>query len=181
MDKIIAAIRSDEELEYALTSNVELIFDLSPDINNIKERLTKAHNASKRLFIHLDLATGIGKDESGIIFLKNLGIDGIISTRTNIVKAAKAHGIFSVQRFFIVDSHSISTTLESLKASKADMIEIMPGTVSKVIRSLCITTATPIIAGGLIETENEVYVAITNGAAAVSTGKKELWKIHYCR
>ena len=75
MEKIIAAIRSDEELEYALTSNVELIFDLSPDINNIKERLTKAHNAGKRLFIHLDLATGIGKDESGIIFLKNLGID----------------------------------------------------------------------------------------------------------
>ena len=174
--KVIAATRNGTEFDLACKSGALVIFDLAPDINSLAERLEKAHGAGKRMFIHLDLATGIGKDESGIIFLKKLGIDGIISTRVNIIKAAREHGIFTVQRFFIVDSHSISTTLDALKASKADMIEIMPGTVSKVIRSLCITTATPIIAGGLIENDKEITEAITNGAAAVSTGKKELWK-----
>ena len=174
--KVIAATRNGSEFDAACQSEVNVIFDLAPDLNLLSERLEKAHRNSKKLFIHLDLANGIGKDESGIIFLKKLGIDGIISTRVNIIRTAREHGIFTVQRFFIVDSHSISTTLESLKASKADMIEIMPGTVSKVIRSLCITTSTPIIAGGLIETQAEISEAITNGATAVSTGKKELWK-----
>ena len=174
--KVIAATRNGVEFDAACQSGVRVIFDLAPDLNLLSERLEKAHSTEKKLFIHLDLANGIGKDESGIIFLKKLGIDGIISTRVNIIRTAREHGIFTVQRFFIVDSHSISTTIESLKASKADMIEIMPGTVSKVIRGLCVTTATPIIAGGLIETEAEISEALINGSAAVSTGKKELWK-----
>ena len=174
--KVIAATRNGAEFDLACKSGVSVIFDLAPDINLISERLDKAHKAGKRMFIHIDLAAGIGKDESGILFLKKLGIDGIISTRVNIIKAAREHGIFTVQRFFIVDSHSVDTTLDSLRASKADMIEIMPGTVSKVIRRLCITVDTPIIAGGLIEEREEIDQATVNGATAVSTGKKDLWK-----
>ena len=35
----------------------------------------------------------------------------------------------------------------------------------------------PIVAGGLIETKEEIAEAIISGAEAVSTGKKELWEI----
>lgn len=173
--KIIAATRCQKEFTDALTSGVKVIFDLAPDINDIEEKVKKARLNGKRLFIHLDLATGIGKDESGIVFLKRLGIDGIISTRVNIIRSARENGIFTVQRFFIVDSHSVQTTLEGLKASKADMIEIMPGAVYKVIKALKEKIDTPIIAGGLIESATEISEAIRSGATAVSSGKKELW------
>ncbi|MFQ8953550.1 MAG: glycerol-3-phosphate responsive antiterminator [Oscillospiraceae bacterium] len=33
----------------------------------------------------------------------------------------------------------------------------------------------PVIAGGLIETKQEVTAALSANAIAVSTGKKELW------
>ena len=126
--------------------------------------------------MHIDLAEGIGKDEYGIRFVSDLGADGIISTRTNMIKLAKKLGMYTVQRFFIVDSHSVDTTVESAKASKADMIEIMPGTVSKVIRNLKKVLDMPIVAGGLIESWDEINEAIACGATAISVGKKELWE-----
>ena len=84
-------------------------------------------------------------------------------------------GLFTVQRFFIVDSHSIDTTVESLKMSKPDMIEIMPGVAPKIIRQIKEKINITVIAGGLIETKNEVSEALNNGANAISTGKVELW------
>lgn len=173
--KIIAAVRSSEELVSAIDSKVEIIFMLAPNIANLKRQAEIVHKAGKKLFIHLDLAEGIGKDEYGIRFAKEQGIDGIISTRTNIIKLAKKAGVFTVQRFFIVDSHSIDTTVEAVKASKTDMIEIMPGIVSKVIKRLKKEIDMPIVAGGLVETREEINEAAACGAMAISTGKREFW------
>ena len=173
--KIIAAARSREEFSVAVNSRVEIIFMLSPNISEIEYQAESAHKAGKKLFIHLDLAEGIGKDEYGIRFAKDVGVDGIISTRSSIIKLAKKEGMFAIQRFFAVDSQSVSTTLESAKSSKADMIEVMPGTVTKVIKYLKSELNIPIVAGGLIETKEEIKDAISNGATAVSTGRKEFW------
>ena len=174
-NKVIAAVRTEDELIAAAASDVKIVFDLSPDILTLENRVNILHNAGKKYFIHLDLAGGIGKDKSGITFVKKSGVDGIISTRTGIIKIAKESGVFTVQRFFIVDSHSVETTIEALKTSKPQMIEIMPGNVFKVISSLKETVDVPIISGGLIETEKEVVDALKSGAAAVSTGKRSLW------
>ena len=157
--KIFAAVRDKADLATAINSDVEVIFMLAPNIADIKNQASAVHKAGKKLFIHLDLAEGIGKDEYGILFAKEQGVDGIISTRTNIIKMAKRAGVFTVQRFFIVDSHSIETTIDSAKASKADMIEIMPGTISKVIKNLKKELGMPIVAGGLIESQEEINEA----------------------
>lgn len=174
---VIAAVRSSEELDRALMSDCGLIFDLSPDLLTLNEKVSRAHACGKKLFIHLDLATGIGKDRSGIRFAKQTGVDGIISTRVNIIKMAREAGLFTVQRFFVVDSQSVDTTVEGLKASKADMIEVMPGVVIKIIGALKKRVDVPIIAGGLIDTDKEVKDAISAGAMAISTGKEALWSI----
>ncbi|MBO7208275.1 MAG: glycerol-3-phosphate responsive antiterminator [Clostridia bacterium] len=175
-EKIIAAVRSNEELNAAIKSDVGMIFMLAPNIDDISAQARLVHDAGKKFFIHIDLAEGIGKDEYGIRFAKKLGVDGIISTRTNIIKTASRVGVSTVQRFFIVDSHSVDTSIEAAKQSKADMIEIMPGTVAKVIKRMKEKLEMPIVAGGLVETYAEIDEAISCGAAAVSTGKKEFWK-----
>ena len=174
---IIAAVRNSEEFDVALKSKVKIIFDLSPDLLTLTKRAESVHKSGKKLFIHIDLATGIGKDKSGILYAKSMGVDGIISTRVNIIKIARELELFTVQRFFIVDSHSIDTTIEAIKASKADMIEVMPGVVIKTIKKLKEKLNIPIIAGGLVEDIEEVEEALKNGAVSVSTGKKELWKL----
>ncbi len=175
--KIIAAVRTNEDFIKAIKSDVSMIFMLIPNISYIKEQANIAHKAGKKLFIHIDLAEGIGKDEFGIRFAKEQGVDGIISTRANIIKIAKKLDIFALQRFFIVDSQSINTTVETLKSSKADMIEIMPGNNPKAIRRLGEKVDIPIIAGGLIETKEEADEIIKVGAYSVSTGAEELWNL----
>ena len=172
---IIPATRSDEEFLRALITRHPVIFDLAPDLLNINAKVKRAHEAGKRIFIHLDLAKGIGRDESGIRFLGRIGVDGVISTKASLIKIAKEQGLCTVQRFFAVDSQSITTTLEGIRSSKPDMIEIMPGIAPKIVERLRRSTDTPIIAGGLIETEQEVSEMIGAGAFAISTGCSALW------
>lgn len=177
MINIISAIRNETELETAVKSSVDLIFLLAPNIATLNDIVKKVHGAGKKLFIHIDLAEGIGKDKFGILYAGSLGVDGIISTRTSLIKIAHDAGLLTVQRFFIVDTHSVETTVEAAKASKADMIEVMPGILPKVISMLKKRLPVPIVAGGLIETKEEAEAAAKAGAAAVSTGKKELWGV----
>ena len=176
MNKIIAAVRSREDLTVALNSRVSDIFLLKTDIMELSDIVDKAHNAGKRLFVHMDFADGVGKDASGCRYLKCLGVDGIISTRANIIKSARDNGMKTVQRVFIVDSHSIETAADTMQKNIPDMIELMPGIAAKAISFFRDRVTIPVIAGGLIETEEEVSVALISGAAAVSTGKRELWK-----
>ena len=172
---IIAAVRDGDGFLAACESDCEVIFLLSSKISALKEYIEKAHEKGKELFLHLDLAEGVGKDAEGVRFLAALGIDGIISTRVSTVKYAKECGLSCVQRFFMVDSHSVDTALESIRVAHPDMIEIMPGIATKTIKRLSRHVSVPIIAGGLLEEKEELFAALSAGASAISTGKRELW------
>ena len=124
----------------------------------------------------MDLVEGIGKDAAGLEYVREQGADGIISTRAGMIRPAKETGLLTVQRFFMVDSQSVRTAEETLKTTRADMIEVMPGLLPKVIEKLAVSGRTPVIAGGLIETVEEIRAAFAAGASAVSTAKVELWK-----
>ena len=173
--RIIAAARNNEELKYAIKSDVEIIFMLSVNINDIKNQADAVHKSGKKFFVHMDLAEGIGKDAYGVKFAKEQGADGIISTRSNIIKMAKKEGLHTVQRLFAVDSQSVDTIIETASSSKPDMIEIMPGVLPKVVKRLKNELDMPLIAGGLIDSYNEIDELLSAGATAISTGKKEFW------
>lgn len=174
--KIIAAVRTEPELAEALRTAVETVFYLTPSVFTLAPAVEKAHAEGKKLFVHMDLTEGIGKDRAGLQLVKNMHADGIISTRGSMIKMAKEAGLFTVQRFFLVDSHSVATIVETVKAAKPDMLEIMPGVVPKVIARLKNETGVPVIAGGLIDSTLEIEGALAAGAAAVSIGKKEFWR-----
>lgn len=172
---IIAAVKSRDDLERAIGSEVQAIFLLSSNIIDIEALSRLVHSKGKILFIHMDFVDGLSKDAAGVRYLSTKGIDGIISTRSNIIAAAHDAGICCVQRFFMIDSRSVDTALETLRQSKADMIEIMPALAYKSITKIKNNIQIPIIAGGLIETRDEVYKALGSGASMISTGKTELW------
>ena len=175
MREIIAAVRSSQDMEAALKSEVSNIFLLKTDINELAESVKMVHAVGKKLFVHMDFVDGLSKDASGVAYISTKNIDGIISTRSNIINAAKEHKISSVQRFFMIDSRSETTALDSLRQTRPDMIEIMPGVAYKSISKIKSNTNIPIIAGGLIDHKDEIYQALAAGASVVSTGKRELW------
>ncbi len=71
----------------AVLSDTEVLFHLGADIITVGDDIEAAKQNGKFVFIHIDLAYGIGKDKAGIHWLKRLGADGIISTRTQLIRA----------------------------------------------------------------------------------------------
>ena len=172
---IIAAVRSEENYKKAIESSAAAIFMLKAELLSI-ERLI-ALKGGKQVYVHIDIADGIGKDREGLEFLKRAGADGIISTKNHLIALAKEKNLSTVQRFFIIDSVSVSTALEIVSATKPDYAELMPGILPKAVKSFVDKTKTKIIAGGLIESKADVLAALSAGADGVSTGKSELWDL----
>ena len=173
---VAAAVRTEEDFSAALESKVDVIFLLYSSIMTVEAQIDRAHKAGKKALIHMDFAEGIGKDRAGLHFIKLKGADGILTTKTNMIRPAKDIGLVTVQRFFIVDSHSVDTAVESIRIAKPDVVEIMPGVVCKKIREFSDKVRnTPILAGGLIEFKEDVDNAIEAGATAVSTANRQLW------
>ena len=172
---IIAAVR-DNNFSAALESPVDILFYLEARLSTIHQKVRRAHEAGKILFIHIDLADGIGKDREGLQYLAACGADGIISTRGQIIRMAKELKLVTVQRFFALDSQGMDSMQEMLKNTAPHMMEIMPGVIPKAIRHFA-GGSIPVIAGGLIDQKQEVTTALSNGATAISTGCKELWYI----
>lgn len=172
---VIAAVQQ-EGLSKALETPVSIIFHLGVNLINIKNVVTQVHNAGKCIFIHLDLAEGVGKDRAGISYLAQCGVDGVISTKPQLIRYAKEQGLITVQRFFALDSKGMDSIEEMCKTTSPHLMEIMPGVIGKAISRFS-SSNIPIIAGGLIETKSEVTAALRCGATAVSTGKAELWQL----
>lgn len=176
--QVIASVRSDEEMAEALTSKVNVIFLLSGSIVNLQERILLGRRAGKRMFVHLDFIEGIAPDRSGIRYVaQEIQPEGILSTRNHVVGLAKENGLTAIQRVFLIDSTAIRNGLRAIHTSGADAVEIMPGVMPKVIRELTELTELPIIAGGLVRTQEDVYEALRAGALAVSVGNPELWRM----
>lgn len=170
---VIAAI-GDDKWDDALASPAKVLFYLSADIMTVGQRIRQTHDARKLIFVHADLAEGIGKDRAGIHYLAQIGADGVISTRAQLVRFAKEQGMLTVQRFFTLDSKGIDGIADMLKSTGPHLMELMPGIIGKTVSRFS-QGSVPVIAGGLVQTKAEVMDALGCGAAAVSTGQKELW------
>jgi len=170
---IIASVR-EIKFAAALECPADVLFYLDAKLSTVAQRVRQAHEKGKILFVHIDLAEGIGKDKEGLQYLASIGVDGVISTRSQIIRMAKELQLLTVQRFFALDSQGLDSMQEMVKNAVPHMMEIMPGIIPKVIRRFSEGTI-PVIAGGLINQKQEITAALTAGATAISTGCKELW------
>ncbi|WP_093131619.1 glycerol-3-phosphate responsive antiterminator [Salinibacillus kushneri] len=173
---VVPALRNIKDFEKMLESEHEFLVFLETRISQLRSLVKYAHKQKKKVFIHADLVQGLKADEYGIEFLINeVKVDGIISTRGNVITLAKKHRIFAVQRLFVLDSHALEHNLKICNRVKPDCIEVLPGIIPKIIQEVHEQTGIPIIAGGLIRTNQDIEEALGNGAVAVTTSNRDLW------
>lgn len=174
---IIAAVKDEEQLRRALGSDCEIIFLLCGTICNIAGHVQAIHDAGKLALVHLDLVQGLSGKEVAADFIKfQARADGVISTRPTQLRRAKALGLITVLRLFLVDSMSLDNLDKQLETSGAALVEIMPGLMPKVIRQVCHRVRVPVITGGLIADKEDVFAALSAGAMCISTTNEKLWK-----
>lgn len=175
---VIAAVKSYEGVEASLKSDCRVVFILFGTICDIPEIVSRLKEKDKIAMVHVDMIAGLSTKEIAVEFIRNnTKADGIISTKSALVKHAKDLGMLSVQRTFVVDSIALATLKKQVDAFKPDAIEIMPGVMPKVLSIMRKYTTIPLIAGGLLSDKKDVMAAFAAGADAVSATKEEIWYI----
>lgn len=173
---IIAAVKDYEGLDRCIESEGKIVFVLFGDVCNIGIIVKRLKEHGKIAFVHLDLITGLSTKEVAVDFIKQYTeTDGIISTKHALVKRARELGLFTVLRFFVIDSLAIENIKKQVQTAKPDLIEVLPGLMPKVIRQLCSLLPMPIIAGGLISDKEDIMSALSAGAISISTTNPDLW------
>ncbi|GGE16933.1 transcriptional regulator [Marinithermofilum abyssi] len=175
--RVIAALRKEEELASLEGTDPTVCFLLFGEINTAADVVKRVKSMGKQVYLHIDLAQGFGNDRAALRYIRSqVQPDGIVSTRTHLIRSAREEGLFAIQRLFIPDTMSVETGKHLLKQSRADAVEVMPGVVPKwVFETLRDSRDIPIVAGGLIRGEDDIRSAFKNGASAVSVSSRGLW------
>jgi glycerol uptake operon antiterminator len=175
---VIAAVRTRQLLDQALQSPVKTIFLLAGSINDIGEMCRQVRLTGRHCFIHVDLLEGLRADQQGLSFLaRQADPTGILTTKPTCVKWAQSLGLLTVQRIFLLDSTALQEGARHIEACQPDLVEILPGVADKAIRLAAVKFGRPLIAGGLIDTREEVFAALAAGALAISASHPQLWTL----
>jgi glycerol uptake operon antiterminator len=174
---VIAAFRNIENIDINTLNRIYTLFILGGTIFDLPHVIEKAKKHDKLVFVDIDLLKGIGKDASGVRFLaKEIKVDGIITTRSNLIKSIQKEGLVSIQRMFVLDSESLTGGLSVIQKSKPDALEILPGMIlPKVMGKIRMSVSIPVIAGGLITSEEEIHELLSSGAVGISTSSSSLF------
>lgn len=173
---IIAAINDEEKINKAIDSPCKAVFLLTGSILSLANIVHTLQENDKLVYVHMDLMEGLSKDIAAMKFIiKQVKPDGIITTKTNLVKAGRESGIFTIQRLFILDSMALDSGIESIKRIRPNAVEILPGIMPKIVKKIHNETRTPIITGGLIKDKEDVIESLSSGAIAISSSSEKVW------
>ena len=171
---VIPAVKEPETLDRALCHDGAAVFLLCGDILNIGELVDRVHRAGKQAVIHADLIAGLAPKEIAVDYLRRCGADGIISTRQSFIRRAKELGLAAILRVFLLDSIALES-LDKIPPNLPDCLDLLPGTMPKILRRVCATAKVPVLAGGLIADKEDVMAALEAGITAISTTNQAVW------
>ncbi len=177
---VIPSLRREELLPVLGASKARVVLVSSGTIFTIAATCRALTEKDKLVFVHIDLIGGLGRDQAGVRFLKEVGACGIVTPHASLVAAARKEGLVAVHRLFALDSPSLETGIKVLAQSRPDFIEVLPGAVLPQVASfLRQHFRQPLIAAGLIRKPEEVAAALRAGAVAVDTSAEELWDLTF--
>lgn len=160
----------------AIKSGSPLVILLDADLDLCMNDEFRSAVRVKPIYLHADLMKGIAADREGLRFLaRTVGVHGVVSTRSHIVRLAKSVGLACVQRTFLIDTQSLESSIETIAKNPPDAVEFMPALAAPIIPELKERLDLPIILAGLLRSEEDVRRAFDSGADAVSMSRSELW------
>ena len=68
---------------------------------------------------------------------RNTEADGIISTKSALIKKGRELELFTILRYFLLDSMAYENIRQQQHTVKPDFIEVLPGVMPKVIEKVC--------------------------------------------
>ena len=176
---IIAAVKNMDDLKICCSlEDIRVVFILFGDVCSIDRIVKRVKDAGKVAMVHVDLISGLSPKEISVEYLQeHTEADGIISTKPSLIKKAKELGMYTVLRYFLLDSMAFENIRQQQHMIKPDFIEVLPGVMPKIIAQISHSVKVPIIAGGLITDKEDVMGALSAGAMAVSSTNHKVWNM----
>lgn len=176
INQLIPAITNIKDLEYFLTLDHPKCVVMSIHVSMLKRVIERIKAQNKIVWLHLDLIPGLSSDEHGAEYaIQFLGVDGIVSTKTNAIKAAKKKKVTAIFRIFLIDSASMDKSLIRVAEINPDYVEFLPALAHKILPMIKDRLHVPVIGGGLIQTQSDIEDCYTSGMVAVTVSKTNLW------
>lgn len=176
---VIPVISDFKAFEKFLLTNISWCILMDFHINHMEEAISKIHQYNKHCFVHMDMIHGIASDEYGTQFIcQRLKTDGIISIKPKVIEMAKKNHKLAVLRLFMIDTRSIEKGCAMANKLKPDFLEVLPATTKNGIYRIKQQTNIPVIAGGLLESINDIEVCLKQGAQAVTSSSLSLCISH---
>ena len=173
---VAAALKSNQDMQVALESEALLLFMLKGDAFQLAPFIVEAHQRGKGVVVHVDLISGVGKDRIGIQYLRQICVDAIITTRSQLISVGRAEGLVTIQRLLLLDDSALETGVRTITRAAPDIVEVLPGIifpdVAPMLRQLL---PGPFVAGGFIRTAADVARIRAAGGILSSSSTYELW------
>ncbi len=172
-DPVIASVKDRAALDDVLASDRGVVFVLFGSVLDIAEVVQQAKDAGKTVLVDVDLLDGFSSREVVVTWLAaNTRADGVLSTKSNLVRAARRAGLVAVQRFFLVDSFSYHQLPASWSTGRD---RDPPGLHAPRDHVAACGHRRPVIAGGLVCDKADVVAALGAGAVAVASSNRDVW------
>ncbi len=173
---VIPEIKNNEWLEALKESDSDIAYVLYGDICTIADIVERVRESGKRAIIHVDLIVGLSAKEISVDFIKKYTeAEGIISMKPAMIKRANELGMFTIQRFYMMDGFTYANIEKHVKNCNPDVVEFLPAGLYKVMKYLAETIKKPIVASGLTQDKEDIIGALKAGAIAVATTNRSLW------
>lgn len=174
---VIPAVKNDEWLDSAIKTECEIVYVLYGNICTIPRIVKRLKNAGKMVIVHVDLITGLAPKDICVDYIREFTeADGIISTKAHMIKRGNEVGLFTIQRFFMIDQLTYDNVKRNVRDTDPDVVEIMPAGLEKMIRyAIDEVDGKPLVASGLVLDKSDVTGALGAGAIAVTTTNRNVW------
>jgi glycerol uptake operon antiterminator len=175
--RIIPAIRSPEHVAGAIASPSSVIFLMCGTPSTIGSLIWRLNDMGKMPIVNLDLLSGLARDSHAVEFLADAGAAGVISTHQDILRAARALGLISIQRTFAIDSAAINSCLSRFKHFVPDVMELLPAVAGPIVLPK-VRDAFPdllIIGCGLVTSIKQIDDMVQQGVTSISASDPALW------
>ncbi len=174
---VIPALRSVHDVQRACRLSSRVVFLLGTCLHEYRDQMEVLQEAGHRVFVHLDLVEGLKSDTAGLSFLLEQALpEGIISTHKGVLELARKRGLLRILRVFMLDSEALSKGRQLGQTIRPDFTELLPGVAipsldEKAFRGF----SSPLIAGGLVTSLEQIHAVLRKGILAVSTSESSLW------
>src|SRR5256886_13905187 len=131
---VAAVIRHAEDLPRALASQVPAVFFVRAPAFHLGPLVWAVQARGKMAFVHIDLIAGLGKDRAGVAFLaREIGVNGIITSHSGLVAAARAERVIAVQRLLLYYDLGLRSSMAAVAHARPDIVELHPALISLLV------------------------------------------------